>query len=53
MVLSSKIALIFTKAYIGYLISNLLAKGQVCPTSSGGRVHKVGKHEYHVLLLEY
>ena len=24
----------FTKAHIGYLISNLLAKGQVCPTSS-------------------
>ena len=39
MVLSLKSALIptktITKVHIGYLISDLLAKGQVCPTSSG------------------
>ena len=29
----------FTKAYIGYLISNLVAKGQVRPTSSDNTGH--------------
>ena len=40
MMLNSKIAIIatFIKAYIGSLISDLLTKGQVRPTSSGSLV---------------